>query len=347
MPDIEQETFWERIRREAISGSGINERDALAVLQLPQGEMWRLLEVTDRVRRLFKGNLIRLCSILNAKSGHCSEDCSFCAQSCRSQAAIDRYQLVDEETMVAAARDAKKLKAGEFSLVTSGFAVHKRADLERLGNALDRIKNQEKIDTCVSIGALSREDTAYLLSRGLSNIHHNLETSRSFFPSMCTTHTYEDDVMAVRDAKKSGARVCSGGIFGIGESPADRLELAQTLRELDVDSIPVNFLNPIPGTPLEGKRELSPFECLKIIAMFRLFLPKKEVIVCGGRKENLRDLQSLVFSAGANGLLIGNYLTTLGRPPESDLQMIEDLGLEAQPGRRRRSRKGKASFGFP
>jgi biotin synthase len=188
------------------------------------------------------------------------------------------------------------------------------------------------METCASLGALSQEDAAYLLSRGLRTMHHNLETSRSFFPSMCTTHAYEDDVRAVRDAKKLGARVCSGGIFGIGESPEDRVELAATLRELNVDSIPVNFLNPIPGTLLEGKQELTPFDCLKIIAMLRLFYPSADVIVCGGRKENLRDMQNLIFAAGANGLMIGNYLTTLGRPAESDLKMIDDWGLEVREG---------------
>ncbi len=330
MHDAGYESFRERVRREAIFGGGITAEDALAVLKLPRQEMWRLLGIADEVRREFKGDTIKLCSILNAKSGYCSEDCSFCAQSRLSQADIKKYPLMDEGTMVAAARDAKKGKAGEFSLVTSGFAMHKREELERVGNAIARIKQEEKMETCASLGALSPEDTAYLLSRGLRTIHHNLETSQSFFPSMCTTHAYEDDVRAVRDAKKLGARVCSGGIFGIGESPEDRVELAATLRELDVDSIPVNFLNPIAGTPLEGKRDLEPLDCLKIIAMLRLFHPAKDVIVCGGRKENLRDLQALIFAAGANGLMIGNYLTTFGRPAESDLTMIEDLGFEVR-----------------
>ena len=325
---MKTEKFWERIRRGAVSGVGIRRGDALAVLNLPLQELWRLLEVAGEVRRAFKGDKIKLCSILNAKSGYCSEDCSFCSQSRRSRADIGKYPLMDEEAMIAAARDAKKGKAGEFSLVTSGFAMHKREELERVGNAIARIKEEERMETCASLGALSREDATYLLSRGLRTIHHNLETSRSFFPLMCTTHAYEDDVMAVRDAKTLGARVCSGGIFGIGESPEDRVELAATLRELDVDSIPVNFLNPIPGTPLEGKRELAPYDCLKIIAMLRLFHPTKDVIVCGGRRENLRDLQVLIFAAGANGLMVGNYLTTFGRPAENDLAMIEDLGLE-------------------
>jgi biotin synthase len=167
----------------------------------------------------------------------------------------------------------------------------------------------------------------YLLSRGLRSVHHNLETSRSFYPQVCTTHDYEEDVTAVRAAKAAGAWVCCGGIFGLGESPEDRVELALTLRELGVDSIPVNFLNPVPGTPLEGRRDLSPMDCLRIIAMLRLTNPTREIIVCGGREVNLRDLQALMFAAGATGTMVGNYLTTAGRPAEEDLRMLRDLGL--------------------
>ncbi|MFH2075035.1 MAG: biotin synthase BioB, partial [Pseudomonadota bacterium] len=168
---------------------------------------------------------------------------------------------------------------------------------------------------------------SFLLSRGLRSVHHNLETARGFFPSICTTHDYEEDIRAVRDAKAAGAWVCCGGIFGIGETFEDRVDLAMTFRELDVDSIPVNFLNPIEGTPLDGKCDLTPFCCLKIIVMLRLCHPSREIIVCGGREVNLRDLQGLIFAAGATGMMIGNYLTTAGRPAEDDLRMIEDLGL--------------------
>jgi len=162
-------------------------------------------------------------------------------------------------------------------------------------------------------------------------VHHNLETSRRFFPSVCTTHDYEEDVRAVRAAKAAGAWVCCGGIFGLGEADEDRVALAMELRSLDVDSIPLNFLNPIPGTPLEGTRLLTPFECLKIIAMMRLCHPRREIIVCGGREVNLRDLQALMFAAGATGTMAGNYLTTAGRPAEEDVRMIEDLGLSVRP----------------
>ena len=311
-----------------MSGEGISSSDALAVLRLPREEMWRLLDVTEAVRRRFKGDGIRLCSIVNAKSGLCSEDCSFCSQSRRSAAEIAKYPLIDEEKIVAAARDAKLRGAREFSIVASGMAMRNRKELVRVGNAVQRIRDEVGLETCVSLGTLSSDSVAYLLSRGLRSVHHNLETSRSFFPSMCTTHEYEEDVRAVREAKAAGAWVCCGGIFGIGETDEDRVELSMTLRELDVDSIPVNFLNPVPGTPLEGRRELTPFLCIKIIAMLRLCHPTREIIVCGGREVNLRDLQPLIFAAGATGTMAGNYLTTSGRPAEEDVQMIRDLGLD-------------------
>ncbi len=310
-----------------MAGGGISPTDALAVLRLPRDSMWRLLDATDTVRRNFKGDGIRLCSIVNAKSGLCSEDCSFCSQSRGSKAEIAKYPLIDEEKIVGAAREAKARGAREFSIVTSGMAMRNRKELLRVGNAVERIRDEVGLETCVSLGTLSAENVAYLLSRGLRSVHHNLETSRSFFPSMCTTHAYEEDVRAVRAAKAAGAWVCCGGIFGIGETDEDRVELSMTLRELDVDSIPVNFLNPVPGTALEGKRELSPFLCIKIIAMLRLCHPAREIIVCGGREVNLRDLQSLMFAAGATGTMAGNYLTTSGRPAAEDVRMIGDLGL--------------------
>ena len=324
------EGFWERIEADSLSGKGIGSQDALAVLGLPQSELWRLLAVSEGVRRRFKGDRVRLCSIVNAKSGFCSEDCAFCSQSSRSEASIEKYPLMEEDQIVMAARDAKARGAREFSIVTSGFSMRNRRELERVGRAISRIKSEVGIETCVSLGALSAEHISFLLSQGLRSVHHNLETARGFFPSICTTHYYEEDILAVREAKAAGAWVCCGGIFGLGESAADRVELAMTLRELDVDSIPVNFLNPIEGTPLKGTSELTPFDCLKIIVMMRLCHPSREIIICGGRGVNLRDLQGLIFAAGASGMMIGNYLTTSGRPAEEDLRMVEDLGLDVR-----------------
>src|SRR5574342_189560 len=240
---VRMQLFWKRMRENAMSGAGISGPDALSVLRLPREDLWRLLQVTEAVRRRFKGDGIRLCSIVNAKSGLCSEDCSFCSQSSRSKAAIRKYPLLGEEEIVRAAREARERGAREFSIVGSGLAMRSRRELERVGNAVARIRTELGLETCVSLGTLSADDVSYLLSRGLRSVHHHLETSRRFFPSMCTTHAYEEDVRAVRDAKAAGAWVCCGGIFGIGETAEDRVDLAMTLRELEVDSIPINFLN--------------------------------------------------------------------------------------------------------
>ncbi|HEY5996492.1 MAG TPA: biotin synthase BioB [Candidatus Deferrimicrobiaceae bacterium] len=316
-----------RIEQAAMAGGGIGAEDALAVLRLPREAVWRLLDLTERVRNRFKGDAIRLCSIVNAKSGHCSEDCSFCSQARNSMADIPKFPLIDSDSMFEAARSAKDRGAREFSIVASGLAMRSPEELERVGDAIERISGELGLETCVSLGTLPAETVGYLISRGLRSVHHNLETSRTFFPNVCTTHEYDRDVEAVRTAKLAGAWVCCGGIFGLGESDEDRVELAMTLRELDVDSIPVNFLNPVEGTRSAGKRELTPLRCIRIIAMLRLVHPGREIIVCGGREVNLRDLQCLMFAAGATGTMVGNYLTTSGRPEAEDQRMIEDLAL--------------------
>ena len=321
------EPFLEKIRAQALSGEGVGVDAALAVLSLPGEALWCLLDVTESVRRHFNGDAIRLCSIINAKSGACSEDCSFCTQSSRSNAEIEKYPLMATDEILSAATQAKAHGVPRFSIVTSGRVLQGREEMTRVGDAVERISRELGLEACASLGALSDKDVRYLISRGLRSVHHNLETSRSYFPNVCTTHDYDEDVAAVRAAKTAGARVCCGGIFGLGESPENRVELALTLRELEVDSIPVNFLNPVPGTPVEGQRELAPIECLKIIAMLRLTNPRKEIIICGGREVNLRELQSLVFAAGATGMMVGNYLTTAGRSIGEDLRMLDDLGL--------------------
>jgi len=327
------EQLLKRARAQAMSGEGIGAPDALAVLALPDASLWSLLDVADSVRRRFHGNVVRFCSIVNAKSGTCSEDCSFCSQSSRSTAEIPRHPLLPAEELFRAAQEAKARGMRAFGIVTSGLSLRNRDELSRVGDAVERIARELGIEACASLGTLPAADVRYLLSRGLRSIHHNLETSRSFFPNVCTTHDYDEDVATIRVAKAAGARVCCGGIFGLGESPEDRVELALTLKELEVDAIPVNFLNPIPGTPVEGRRELTPVECLRIIAMLRLTHPTRQIIVCGGREVNLRSLQPLMFAAGATGAMAGNYLTTAGRPAEEDLQMLRDLGLTAEQGR--------------
>lgn len=320
-----------RIEEKCLRDEGVGPEDGLYILNYPGEGIFELLASSDRIRRAFKGKEIRLCSIVNAKSGLCPEDCAFCAQSVRYKTGIKTYPLLDSHTIIERAKEARKRGAREFSIVTSGKGVRGR-EIDRLIEAIRRIEEETDLESCASLGILEDSTLRALKEAGLHSYHHNLETARSFFPNICTTHTYEEDVAVVRKAKGLGFHVCCGGIFGMGETREQRIELAMTLKELDVDSIPINFLNPRPGTPLEGARYLTPVECLKIIAAYRFILPTKEIIICGGREVNLRDLQGLIFAAGANGMMTGNYLTTPGRGTDRDLQMIEDLGLEVKDG---------------
>lgn len=311
-----------------LSGTGLTAGEAIEFTGLPDSSIYEILAVSERVRRHHKGVEVNLCSIVNAKSGLCKEDCSFCAQSVKYSTGVEEYPMAGPEKIVGAAREAASFGAREFSIVTSGTAIEKEKDIAALSEALKSMRGEVDMERCASLGILKRETLKRLKDSGLESYHHNLETGMSFFPKVCTTHDYEQDVNVVRTAKELGFHVCSGGIFGLGEDWVVRVELFTTLKELDVDSVPINFLNPRPGTPLEGASNLTPMECLKIIALGRLILPTTDIVICGGRQVNLRDLQPLIFAAGANGMMVGNYLTTPGRDPREDLQMLTDLGLK-------------------
>jgi biotin synthase len=312
------------------TGEGLSFERALEISKLDGVDLYTLFDLTNRMREKFKGDEINLCSIINAKSGLCPEDCSFCSQSVHHDAKIDIYPLVDPSRIFDAAFNAVKNGAQEFSIVTSGKALTGKMELEVISTSLREMKEKLPINRCASFGIMDMESLRVLKDSGLQCYHHNLETARSFFSQVCTTHDYDEDVEAIQVAKELGFRVCCGGIFGLGESWEQRVELAFTLKELDVDSIPINFLSPIKGTRMEGANHLTPMECLKIIALYRCVHPKRDITICGGREVNLRDLQSIMFLAGANGTMMGNYLTTSGRPPEDDLTMIRDLGLRVK-----------------
>ena len=324
--------FLKMAEEKGLKGEGLTREEGEQFVQISEEDfathLYEILAVTDKVKRAHKGNKANTCGIVNAKSGLCKEDCTFCSQSVHfPEAEVPEYPMATANIIADAARDAEQNGTGEFSIVTSGTGIVKDSDINVLKDALTQIKNDTSMMTCASLGIMSRERLQELKDAGLMSFHHNLETSRSFFPNICTTHTYDDDLNTVKLAKEMGFFTCTGGIFGMGESWEHRVELAETLQELDVDSVPINFLNPRPGTPLENMKDLTPMKCLKIIALFRLMLPTKEILVCGGREVNLRDLQPLMFGAGANGTMVGNYLTTLGRPADEDLRMINDLGL--------------------
>jgi biotin synthase len=314
--------------RKGTEGTGLSPSEGIELSRLPDERIHEMLAVTDRVRRHYKGTGISLCSIVNAKSGLCGEDCSFCAQSVRYSTGVAEYPMADPEAIVRSAEEAARAGASEFSIVTSGTRLEKEREVAGIMEALESMKGSIGLERCASLGILDDEALKRLKESGLESYHHNLETGRSFFPRVCTTHGYDEDVAVVRSAKRLGFKVCSGGVFGLGESWEDRVELAGTLKDLGVDSVPINFLHPRPGTPLENASNLTPIECLKVIALIRLMMPDRDVVVCGGRLVNLRELKPLIFAAGANGMMIGNCLTTPGRPPEDDLAMLSDLGLK-------------------
>lgn len=313
-----------------IAGEQLLEAEAVELMSVEGVDRFALFLAASRVKEQFVGNRISLCSIINAKSGRCPENCAFCAQSAHHTSDVPVYPLVDEESLVAGAHKAEKCGSSCYGIVTSGTSVNTAEELERICRALARIRQETRIDPSCSLGLLDDRTALLLKEAGAVTYHHNLETARSFFPNICTTHDYEEDVNTVRAAKRAGMSVCCGGIFGLGESAAQRVEMALTLRELDVDSVPLNFLNPIDGTRLAGSNLITPQECLVTIAIYRLLLPGKVITVCGGREKNLRDLQSWMFFAGASGTMIGNYLTTSGRSTDDDWQMIRDLGLETE-----------------
>lgn len=281
--------------------------------------------LAEELRRRFAGAELRLCAIINARSGRCSEDCAFCAQSARYRTSAPVYPLLPAETLVAAAARMRENGVGRCGIVLSGLALSD-ADLDVLCEAVTAIKRLG-LKPDLSCGVASQEQLQRLMAAGLSGYHHNLETSAAFFPSICSTHAFQDDVDAVRAAVELGLYVCSGGIFGLGEGWEDRLELALTLRALRVQGVPLNFLVPIPGTPLENRPILSSDEARRIVALFRLVLPAAHLRLCGGRGRVFGADKRGALTCGASGLMVGDYLTIPGEDVRSDLDAISELGL--------------------
>ncbi len=296
-----------------------------------QTSTWDLIERARQIRKQHFGNKAHLCSILNAKSGLCSEDCAFCSQSRHHHCSPPVYPLVSSEKMLEKAKEADTYGARCFSLVTSGRALEGKKEKQRLLKAIETIRKQTSLEVAVSLGLTSHTFLQELKAAGLNTYHHNLETAPSHYSKICTTHAYELRLQTVQAIKEAGLCLCSGGIFGLGESTGQRAELALSLKAIKADRIPINFLNPIPGTALAGQAKLHPLEALHIVAALRVALPEPEILVCGGREAALRSLQPLLFAAGANGIMTGNYLTTAGQEVEKDLNMLKDLALEIPP----------------
>ncbi len=317
-----------RLQEKAIKGSPISFEEALYLIKRPESETFQLIFAANEIRRHFKGNKVKLCSIVNAKSGKCSENCMFCSQSAHHKTAIDVYPLISSGEMYKSAQASKKNGATCFGIVTAGRGIKSEKEIDEICRAVSKIDKKLNMDHCASIGILTGEQLKRLKAAGLRKFHHNLEAAKSFFGKVCTTHKFEERVATVRAAKSTGLRICCGGIFGLGESLEQRVELAFQLKDLDPESVPINILNPVRGTRAEKLKVMPPLEVLRLVATFRFVMPGKDIGIFGGRELSLGGLQPLMYLAGANMTLLGNYLTTSGNSPEVDLQMIKDMGLE-------------------
>ncbi|NNV01271.1 biotin synthase BioB [Brevibacillus sp. MCWH] len=319
---------WEDYAEKALAGEGLTREEALSVLRADDDDILPLMHAAFRVRKRYYGKKVKLNMIINAKSGLCPEDCGYCSQSIVSSAPIQKYTLLNKETLLAGAREALNRKAGTYCIVASGRGPTDK-ELEQVIEAVREIRATMPLKICACLGLLSEEQAARLAEAGVHRYNHNLNTSRANYSNITSTHTYDQRVETVETVKQSGMSPCSGVIIGMGESDEEVVEMAYALRELDADSIPVNFLNAIPGTPLEGYGRTPALRALKVLALFRFVCPTKEIRVAGGREVNLRTLQPLALYA-ANSIFVGDYLTTPGQEVATDHQMIEDLGFEIE-----------------
>ena len=317
-----------KVRSEVLDGQAVRYEDALALTQTPLSLVPYLAASANEVRLKFAGNQIESCALSNIKSGNCSEDCKFCAQSGHYKTDSPAYPQIGVDEIVRQAKSAEAMGASEFCMVSSGWGATNEKEFSVVLEAVRRIKAETSLFVDCSLGFLTGEQMAQLKDAGLFRNNHNLEASKGYFEKICTTHTHEQRMDHVEMVRHYGIHPCSGGILGMGESAKDRVDLAFELKKLNAECVPINSLNPRPGTPLGDVKPLEPLEIIKYIALFRLILPASTIKIAGGREVNLRDLQAMAMQAGANGLILGNYLTTMGRNPSRDIEMLKDLGFE-------------------
>ena len=316
---------WNVLADNSLAGKLIDRPLAQAVLNAPDEVLLEQLAAAYQVRRHYWGNRVRLHFLLNAQSGLCPEDCHYCSQSKISTAEIEKYPLMAEAKILQAADRAAELKAGTFCFVISGRSPSESV-FNRVVDAVKQVKTKHDLKICACLGLLSESQTHRLAEAGVDRVNHNLNTSENYHSQICTTHTFSDRVDTIKNVQAAGITTCSGGILGMGESDDDIIDLAYSLRELKVTSVPLNFLIPIAGTPLAEVNELNPRRCLRILCLFRLILPCQEIRIAGGREVHLRSLQPLGLYA-ANSIFIGDYLTTAGQAARADLEMIRDAGF--------------------
>ncbi len=317
---------WHALADRALADLPLDRESALDVLQCPDDDLLDLLSATFRVRRRHFGRKVHLYYLKNAKSGLCPEDCGYCSQSVVSNAEIPKYAWLNEEKLMAGAEQAAALQSRTYCIVASGRGPSNR-EVEHVAGVVTKIKEKYGLHICCCLGLLTPEQAGRLKEAGVDRINHNLNTSRRFYDEICTTHSFDDRLDTLRTVRQAGMELCSGLIIGMGERDDDVVDVALELRALGVESIPVNFLHAIDGTPLERRHDLDPRYCLKVLALLRLSNPRTEIRVAGGREVNLRSMQAMALYA-ANSMFVSDYLTTKGQPVQEDFQMVADLGFE-------------------
>ena len=316
---------WDAIAATSLAGDILSRETAHSILKAPDTELLAQLAAAYKVRHHYWQNKVRLHFLLNAQSGLCPEDCNYCSQSKISTAEIEKYPLMAQEKIVKAADKAADLQAGTFCFVISGRSPSDKV-FNKVVEAVQTVKAKHDLKICACLGLLDETQTQQLAAAGVDRVNHNLNTSENHHSNICSTHTFNDRVTTLKNVQKAGITTCSGGIIGMGESHDDIIDLAYSLRELNVTSVPLNFLIPIAGTPLGHLNELNPRHCLRVLCLFRFILPSQEIRIAGGREVHLRSLQPLGLYA-ANSIFIGDYLTTEGQAASADLQMIRDAGF--------------------
>jgi biotin synthase len=318
-------TDWAELARQVLAGYKLTEEDALGILQAPDEQLLEIMAAAYKVRHRYWSNTVQLYFLMNAKSGLCPEDCSYCSQSKVSDAEIPKYNLLSREKLMAGAKLAAERQSGTYCIVISARGPSER-EIKAVETIVPEIKKQYGLNVCACLGLLTPEQAQRLAACGVDKVNHNLNTSREYYSEVCTTHTYQDRVDTLNAVRTAGLKLCSGGIIGMGEQDIDVVRMAFELRDLGVESIPLNFLNAIDGTPLEKNARLNPRYCLKALAMFRLANPAAELRIAGGRELHLGSLQALGLYA-ANSVFVGDYLTTSGQAPSADYKMIEEMGF--------------------
>ncbi len=319
-------TVWNAWADDVLRGQPISADQAKAILGSHDDELLDVLAAAYRLRRHYFGKAVQLYFLVNAKSGLCPEDCGYCSQSKISKAPIEKYRMLSIDQLLEGARVAARRKSKTYCIVISGRAPTER-EMQCVEEVVPRVKEQFGLKVCACLGLLTPENATRLKRCGVDRVNHNLNTSDAYYEKICTTHGYQDRLETLRAVRAAGLELCSGGIMGMGESPDDLVAMAMELRDLQVESIPLNFLHQIPGTPLEGAPPLAPQDCLRGLCMMRFVNPSSEIRIAGGRERHLRSLQPLGLYV-ANSIFIGDYLTTKGQAPEADYRMIEDLGFE-------------------